>query len=98
MNLLKKLFTKHRILFRCNYCNAEVSFSKKFVLQLESAHRDNSVCPLKVECHYCHMGFVIPVNYISKNGKIYKFDDLAHKIPHLDPDTLLDRLLNKDNF
>jgi hypothetical protein len=91
-------FKKHSILFRCNYCNAEVSLSKKFVLQLEADNRDDSICPLIVECHYCHMGFVIPVNYKSKTGKIYNFDELANKIPHLNSNTLLDRLLDEDNL
>jgi hypothetical protein len=42
------------------------------------------------------MGFVIPINYVSKNGLTYKFDDLADKIPTLDTDSFFDRLLNDD--
>jgi hypothetical protein len=91
-------FKKSSVLFRCNYCFEEFSFSKKSVLQLEANNLDDSVCPVKEECHYCHMGFVIPVNYKSKNGKIYRFDELAHKIPHLDPESLLDRLFDEHNF
>lgn len=91
-------FKKTRIPFRCNYCLAEVSFSLKLVQQLENENRDNLVCPPKTECHYCHMGFVIPINYKSKNGKIYKFDEFASKIPTLNPNTLLQRLLDEDNF
>jgi hypothetical protein len=42
------------------------------------------------------MGFVIPINYVSKNGLTYKFDDLADKIPTLDTDSFFDSLLNDD--
>ncbi len=98
MNFLKKIFTKQKILLRCNYCNAEVCFSKKLVEQLEYENRDDIVCPPKTQCHYCHMGFVIPVHYKSKNGKIYTFDNLSVKIPHLAQDTFFDRLLDDDYF
>lgn len=97
MNIFVKLFD-HRILFRCNYCNAEVRFSKKLVRQLERDNRDDPICPLKTECHYCHMGFVIPVSYKSKNGNRYTFDTLADKIPHLDPNSFFDRLFHEDHF
>ena len=87
-----------RILFRCNYCRADFSFPLRLVERLENENRDDLVCPPKLECDYCHTGFVIPINYTSKNGITYKFDDLAAKIPTLDPDSLLDRLLDPDNF
>lgn len=93
MNIFK-LFARKHVLFRCNYCNATVKATINRVLRLERRNRHDPVCPLKEECHYCHMGFVIPVHYKSKNGKIYKFDELAPKIPHLDPKTLLERLLD----
>jgi hypothetical protein len=98
MNFLKKIFTKQKILLRCNYCACEVYFSKKLVEQLENKNKDDPVCPPKTECHYCHMGFVIPVSYKSKNGKIYKFDDLSGKIPLLDPHSFFERLLDKKHF
>ena len=97
MNLFKKLFNR-RIPFKCNYCGAEVNIFLTHVKQLETENRDDSVCPLKIECHYCHMGYVIPINYKSKNGKTYKFDDLYDKIPTLDPNTFFDRLLDEDNL
>ena len=97
MNFFKKLFNS-RIPFKCNYCGAEVNVHLQRIKQLELENRDDFVCPLKIECHYCHMGFVIPVNYKSKNGKTYKFDDLYDKIPTLDPNTLMKRLLDPDNF
>jgi len=96
MNFLKTLFSKRPFLFRCNYCNAKVYFSKNFVQQLEYENRDDPVCPPKTECHYCHMGFVIPAHYTSKNGKTYIFSELADKIPTLNPDTFFERLLNDD--
>jgi hypothetical protein len=98
MNLLRLFFPKKKILLRCNYCGSEVKFSIKLVQQLEYEYRDDSVCPPKTECHYCHMGFVIPINYLSKNGKTYKFDELAAKIPTLDQDSFLDRLLDDNHF
>jgi len=98
MNLLTKFFTKKKILLRCNYCNAEILFSKKLVEQLEHENRYDPLCPPKTQCHYCHMGFVIPVFYKSKNGTIYKFDALWEKIPTLDPETFFDRLLDLNNF
>jgi hypothetical protein len=97
MNFFKKLFN-NRISFKCNYCGAEIKATLKLVERLENKNRGDAVCPPKIECHYCHMGFVIPLNYKSKNGKIYKFDELADKIPTLDPDSLFDRLLDEDNF
>ncbi len=98
MNLFHKIFSKKTVLLRCNYCDAEVTFSLKFVQQLEQDNKDDLPCPPKTQCHYCHMGFVLPVSYKSKNGTIYTFDDLADKIPHLDQDSFFDRLLDEDNF
>lgn len=97
MNFFKKLFNR-RIPFKCNYCGTEVNISLTHVKQLETEKRDDSVCPLIIEYHYCHMGYVIPINYTSKNGITYKFDDLWEKVPTLDSDTLFDRLLDPDNF
>jgi len=91
-------FRKSKIPFRCNYCNCKINIRLHYVLQLENENKDSSVCPIKIECHYCHMGYIIPINYKSKNGKTYKFDELYDKIPTLDPDTFFDRLLDKDNF
>jgi hypothetical protein len=97
LNFFKKLFNS-RITFKCNYCGTEIKTTLKLVERLEYKNRNDAVCPPKTECHYCHMGFVIPLNYKSKNGKSYKFDELADKIPTLDPDSLLNRLLDEDNF
>ena len=94
MNFLKKIFAKQKIDFKCNFCHEEVLFSRKLVERLERRNREDSVCPPKTECHYCHTGFVIPLHYKSKNGKTYAFNELAHKIPTLDPDSLLERLLD----
>ncbi len=98
MNLLKKLFSKKNILLKCNYCGCEVNFPLKLVHQLEQENSDDPLCPPKTECHYCHMGFVLPVFYKSINGSIYKFDELAHKIPHLDQNSFFDRLFDEENF
>lgn len=92
------IFFNKRIPFRCNYCGAKVLISLKLVQQLENDNRTDTTCPPKIECHYCHMGYVIPIHYKSKNGKTYKFDDLYDKIPTLDPDSFFDRLLDPDNF
>ncbi len=97
MNFFKKLFNI-RIPFKCNYCGAQIKATLKLVEQLENKNRNDPLCPPKTECHYCHMGFVIPLNYKSMNGKIYKFDELADKIPTLDPHSFFDRLLDEDNF
>mgnify|MGYP001582001342 CR=1 FL=1 len=91
-------FRKSKFPFRCNYCGCKVKVPLQDVLQLENENKDDSVCPLKIECHYCHMGYVIPSNYKSKNGKTYKFDELYNKVPTLDPNTFFDRLLDEDNF
>lgn len=94
-------FKEPVILFRCTYCKAEESFSKKFVIKLESDNKDDTVCPLKVECHICHSGFAIPVNYKSKSGKTYIFDALADSIPHFEHDSvesLLEHLLDDEFF
>ncbi|MFC1566534.1 hypothetical protein ACFL4A_01680 [bacterium] len=98
MNFFKKLFHKKKILLRCNYCNAEISAAIKDVQQLEIENANDPLCPVKEECHYCHMGFVLPVFYKSKNGKIYKFDELAKKIAHLDENQLLERIFHEDHF
>ena len=92
------IFFNKRIPSRCNYCGVKVLISLKLVQQLENDNRTDTICPPKIECHYCHMGYVIPINYKSKNGKTYKFDDLSDKIPLLDPDSFFERLLDKDNF
>ncbi len=93
MNFFNKLFNV-RIPLKCNYGGAEVNFSLKLVQQFEYANRDDAACPPKTECHYCHMGFVIPLYYMSMNGKTYKFDELADKILVLYPDSFFDRLLD----
>ncbi len=94
-------FKEPDILFRCTHCKAEESFNKKFVAKLEAENRHDSICPLKVECHICHSGYAIPIKYKSKTGKIYNFNKLADKIPHIthdSVDSLLKHLLDEDNF
>ena len=98
MTIFKNLLQKKKIIFRCNYCNAEITASIKAVQQLEIENAHDPLCPVKQECHYCHMGFVLPVFYQSKNGTIYTFDDLAEKIPHLDENALLERIFHEDLF
>ena len=81
---IKKLFQKKIIIFRCNYCNSEIQVPFKIVQWLEHKNTTDLLCPVKEECHYCHMDFVLPIFYQSKNCKIYIFAELAHKIPYLD--------------
>ena len=95
---IKKLFQKKIIIFRCNYCNAEIPVPIKIVQQLELKNTSDLLCHVKAECDYCHMGFILPIFYQSKNGKIYKFAELAHKIPHLDQNSCLSRIFNDDHF
>lgn len=97
MRLVRDLFPKKKILIRCNYCGSEVIFSLKLVQQLELKNTNDPLCPPKTECHYCHLGFVLPVFSKSKNGKIYKFNELADKILSLSQDSFFDRLLDDDH-
>ena len=96
--IIKKLFQKKIIIFRCNYCNAETQVPLKIVQSIEQQNATDLLCPVKEECHYCHTGFVLPVFYQSKNGKIYKFEELAHKIPHLDQNSFLNRIFDAKHF
>lgn len=88
MAIFPFLNKKKPVLFRCTQCYYEFELPQKQVHQLENQNHDDPICPLKEICHMCHSGFMIPVKYTNKNGKIYLFHEIKPKIKKLDPDTV----------
>ena len=46
---------KQPVLVRCTYCYFEFDLSPREVRILESKNAHDPVCPLKEECHICHI-------------------------------------------
>lgn len=82
---------------RCTYCYDEFELSAREIRQLLKQNSDDPVCQLKQECHLCHIGFIIPVNYTNPTGKTYKYHEIKPKINNLDPDTVMKRIFNNNN-
>ncbi|MEK6589958.1 MAG: hypothetical protein AABZ11_04690 [Nitrospinota bacterium] len=80
-------------LVRCTHCYYEFHLSPREVRLLEKQNTSDTVCPVKEECHICHIGFMIPVKYTDKTGKKYLFHEIKPKIKNLDPNTVMERIL-----
>ena len=90
MGLFRFLFEKKSpTLVRCTFCYDEFYLSPREVRLMERDNASDPACPIKEECHICHMGFVIPVKYSDKHGKLFLYHELKPKIKNLDPDTLI---------
>ena len=85
---------KQPVLVRCTYCYEEFFLSPREVRVLLSKNADDPVCPIKEECHICHIGFTIPVKYMDKKGNKYLFHEIKPKIKNLDPNTVMQRIFN----
>lgn len=83
---------KEPIVLRCTHCDYELDYSPREMLVLKKLSPDDTVCPFKVECDICHLGFMIPVNYTDKYGKRYLFHEIKPKIKSLDPNTVMERI------
>jgi len=81
------------VLTRCTHCAYEFELLPKEVRQLEKKNAKDPVCPIKLECDICHIGFMIPVRYTDPAGKTYLFHDLKPKIKNLDPKTVMQRII-----
>ncbi len=99
MGILHSFFKKKKpVLMRCTHCYEELYLSPKEVRSLETKNSNDPVCPIKQMCHICHIGFSIPVKYSNNSGKVYLFHQIKPKIKNLDPDTVMQRILdNHDN-
>ncbi len=82
---------------RCTYCYDEIELSLREINQLIRQNFNDKVCPIKEECHMCHIGFIIPVNYTDKSSKTYKYHEIKPKIINLDPDTVMERIFNNND-
>ncbi len=91
---LFNLFKKKFVLFRCSFCYHEFQLSLREVRSLESLNPSDPVCSAKELCHICHTGFMIPVNYTDKHGKLFLFHQIKPKIKNLDPNTAFDRIFD----
>lgn len=80
------------VLMRCTECNYEYELSTREVRLLEKQNAHDLVCPCKEECHICHIGFMIPVNYTDKHGKQYLYHEIKPKIKNLDPNSVMERI------
>lgn len=79
-------------LLRCTECDFEDEFSHQELRRLAKRQPRNSPCPFQTPCHICHIGFMIPVNYQSPDGKHYLFQNIKPLIKNLDQDTLMERI------
>ncbi len=83
---------KHPVLVRCTHCYDEFYLSPREVRAILAKNSNDTVCPIKDECHICHIGFTIPVKYIDKHGKQYLFHEIKPNIKNLDPHTVMQRI------
>lgn len=86
---------KQPILVRCTHCYYEFHLLPGEVRLLEAKNPADSVCPVKQECDICHIGFMIPVKYTDKQGKVFLFHEIKPKIKNLDPNTVMERIFDK---
>lgn len=90
---ISRLFRKKSpVVLQCTECTYELEYSPGEIRRLERKNASDPVCPIKDPCHICHIGFMIPVNYLAKDGKQYLFDEIKPKIKNLDPDTVMERI------
>lgn len=80
------------VLTRCTECSFEYDLSPREVRLLEKQNANDAICPVKEPCHICHIGFMIPVNYVARSGKRYLFHEIKPKIKNLDPNTVMERI------
>lgn len=92
-----RLLKKKPVLMRCTYCYEEIDFSAKEIRTLFAKNTTDPVCPIKDECHFCHIGFMIPVKYKDKHGNTYLFHKIKPKIKNLDPNTVMERIFDHDD-
>ena len=96
MGLFRFFFKKNPppppVLLRCSRCRFEYELSLREVRLLEQYNAQDPLCPVKEECHICHTGFMIPVNYTNPAGKTFRYHELKPKIKELDPNTLMERI------
>jgi hypothetical protein len=86
---------KEPLLVRCTHCYYEFHLSSREVRLLQTKNASDPVCPFKEECDICHIGFMIPVKYTDKQGKVYLFHEIKPKIKNLDPNTVIERIFDK---
>lgn len=92
MAILSFFKTYPPTLLRCTECEYEDMFTYKELHRLAKRQPKNSPCPFQTECHICHIGFMIPVDYQSPDGKHYLFDYIKPLIKNLGQDTLMERI------
>lgn len=88
-------FKKKPVLLRCTECFYEDDFSSREVRRLEKQNSMDPICPVKEQCHVCHIGFMIPVKYTDKTGKQYLFHKVKPHIKNLDPNTAMQRIFEE---
>jgi hypothetical protein len=92
-----RFFAKKNVLLRCTACLYEYEISPREVRLLCKENASDPTCPIKEECHLCHIGFMIPVKYTDKNGNQYLYHEIKPKIKNLDPSTLMERIFGDDH-
>ncbi len=89
-SLFKK---KEPVPMKCTKCRYEYDLSPREIRRLEKQNAGDPVCPVKEPCHVCHIGFMIPVQYTDKTGKQYLFHKIKPQIKNLDPNTVMQRII-----
>lgn len=92
MDILSCFKKSPPVLLRCTECEYEDEFSLPELRRLAKHQPQDSPCPFQTECHICHLGFMIPVDYSAPDGKHYRFHEIKPKIKSLDPKTLMERI------
>ena len=92
MAILNFFRKKPPVLFRCTHCCDEQELSRKEVRAIETQNSLDPVCPAKLLCHMCHIGFLIPVKFIGMFGNQYLFHEIKPKIKNLPPETVMQRI------
>jgi hypothetical protein len=54
-------------------------------------------CPFSDPCHICHIGFMIPVDYKTDEGKRYLYENVKPLVKKLDPKTVMARIHNHED-
>lgn len=83
---------KQPILVRCTHCSYEFHLLPDEVRLLETRNAGDPLCSIKEECDICHIGFMIPVKYTDKQGKVFLFHEIKPNIKNLDPKTVTKRI------
>lgn len=77
---------------RCTYCDDEDLFSEREIRNIQKDNKNDPQCDIRVESEICHNGYQIPIEYIDKRGKLYRYDKIKPNITNPDLKKLMQRI------